>query len=104
MLVASPAGSRDVMSAGWPPLSFVAWAVGNTTCSLVRNGSGLQCSTRQGYRDKRLKTVVLLLQARHGSSVSRQQLLSKKMKNSTDDCKTDERYLNGMVKVLLKAG
>ena len=82
MLVASLASTRDVMSAGWPSLSFAAWDVGNTACSRVWRGSGLRSSTRQGYRDKRLKTVVPLLQARHGRSVSRHQLLSKKWRTA----------------------
>lgn len=42
MLVASLASIRDVMSAGWPSLSFAAWAVGNTACSLVWRRSRLQ--------------------------------------------------------------
>lgn len=62
MLVASLASTRDVMSASWPSLSFAAWAVGNTACSLVWRGSGLHSSTKHGYRDKCLKAVVPLLQ------------------------------------------
>lgn len=90
----SVASTRDVVSAGWPSLSFAAWAVGNTGCYPIWRG----CTAAPGR--------VIGMNAwwyscfRPGMAGVSQGISFSLQDGEHHRCKTCESYMNGIEKVL----